>query len=100
MSHPLQEVKARLDPVKDKSFIDRIAHAKVCQNWSIIENVCLGHKDVEEWCENCQCYADKDIVLTKGLCESCQDPKTCENGNDGDRCEGCARHLYELSNDL
>lgn len=44
MSHPLIDVKDRLDPVKDKSFIDRIAHAKVCPSWSSIEATCYCSK--------------------------------------------------------
>jgi len=36
--------EADLDPVKDARFIERIAHAKKCQNWSIIENACYCPK--------------------------------------------------------
>lgn len=46
-------------------------------------------------CEHCHCPLE-----APGLCLECQDPKNCEAGNNGDRCDGCARHLYELSHDL
>lgn len=99
MVYPHRQVA--LDPVADAKWIERIEHAKVCDNYSTVENVCLGHPKEKDWCLNCQCYEDgKDIILTKGICQSCSDPKTCENGDDGDRCAGCARSMYELTHDL
>lgn len=47
-------------------------------------------------CAHCRIETD----LIEGFCEDCQDPKTCEAGNNGDRCEGCARSLHELHQDL
>lgn len=39
-----------LHPIRDQKVIERIEHAKVCDNYSTIENICLGHsKEREEW---------------------------------------------------
>lgn len=56
--------------------------------------------DEKKFCSHCQVYEDAEIKLTDGYCESCQNPKTCDAGDDGGRCEGCARHLYEMAHDL
>ena len=56
---------------------------------------------MEKVCVNCDIPLDlEDLAdaLINGkteLCQECKEPRTCENGDAGDRCAGGARHLGE-----